>query len=141
MNVSTLSFIGSNVRRFRKNRKWTQEDMAKRSNISRIALIHIESGKAVPTLDTLSSLASALEIPMTSLFAKPADKASELGTVHSDAREEVEAIDYELKSIFDKLRACNLNQVVTLRKVIDTVLLGYTDKESEAAPLPQTSSV
>lgn len=123
-----LNYIGSNVRRFRKNRKWTQEEMARRANISRIALIHIESGKAVPTLDTLASLANVLEIPMTSLLARPVERTEGgLAPVSADPGE-VDAIDYELRTIMDKLRSCNLNQVVTLRKVIDTVLLGYQDR-------------
>jgi|GEM_PF-3462374 len=122
-----LNYIGSNVRRFRKNRKWTQEEMARRANISRIALIHIESGKAVPTLDTLASLANVLEIPMTSLLSRPVERDSGLAAAVSADPGEVDAIDYELRGIIDKLRSCNLNQVVTLRKVIDTVLLGYQD--------------
>lgn len=129
-----LNYIGSNVRRFRKNRKWTQEEMARRANISRIALIHIESGKAVPTLDTLASLANVLEIPMTSLLSRPVSHQSDAAALSAVADPgEVDAIDYELRSIMDKLRNCNLNQVVTLRKVIDTVLLGYQDKPVHAA--------
>jgi transcriptional regulator with XRE-family HTH domain len=124
-----LNYIGSNVRRFRKNRKWTQEEMARRANISRIALIHIESGKAVPTLDTLASLANVLEIPMTSLLSRPVERTGDLNAAALTADPgEVDAIDYELRTIMDKLRSCNLNQVVTLRKVIDTVLLGYQDR-------------
>ncbi|MCA2961926.1 MAG: helix-turn-helix transcriptional regulator [Silvanigrellales bacterium] len=128
-----LNYIGSNVRRFRKNRKWTQEEMARRANISRIALIHIESGKAVPTLDTLASLANVLEIPMTSLLSRPVAHTGDSAAALLADPGEVDAIDYELKNIMDKLRSCNLNQVVTLRKVIDTVLLGYQDRPAAAA--------
>lgn len=128
-----LNYIGSNVRRFRKNRKWTQEEMARRANISRIALIHIESGKAVPTLDTLASLANVLEIPMTSLLARPVERTEGSTAPVAADPGEVDAIDYELRSIMDKLRNCNLNQVVTLRKVIDTVLLGYQDRSPALA--------
>ena len=125
-----LNYIGSNVRRFRKNRKWTQEEMARRANISRIALIHIESGKAVPTLDTLASLANVLEIPMTSLLSRPVERVEGVAVALTADPGEVDAIDYELRGIMDKLRSCNLSQVVTLRKVIDTVLLGYQDRAS-----------
>jgi transcriptional regulator with XRE-family HTH domain len=125
-----LNHIGSNVRRYRKNRKWTQEEMARRANISRIALIHIESGKAVPTLDTLASLANVLEIPMTSLLSRPVERVEGALAPLSADPGEVDAIDYELRSIMDKLRSCNLNQVVTLRKVIDTVLMGYQDRST-----------
>ena len=129
-----LNYIGSNVRRYRKNRKWTQEEMARRASISRIALIHIESGKAVPTLDTLASLSNVLEIPMTSLLSRPMTAAGDnLAAALLADPGEVDAIDYELRSIMDKLRSCNLNQVVTLRKVIDTVLLGYQDRPVAAA--------
>jgi transcriptional regulator with XRE-family HTH domain len=129
MNPS-LNYVGSNVRRFRKNRKWTQEELARRASISRIALIHIESGKAIPTLDTLASLSNVLEIPMTSILSRPVSSASEnlTSTLQGADAGEMDAIDYELRSIMEKLRNCNLSQVVTLRKVIDTVLMGYQDR-------------
>ena len=127
MNPSHLSSIGVNVRRYRKNRKWTQEELARKADISRIALIHIESGKAIPTLDTLSSLSNVLEIPMTALFSK-ADKAAEGVTTDEF---ELDAIDTEIRGIVSKLRGCSLSQMVTLRKLIDTVLIGYQDRVSE----------
>jgi transcriptional regulator with XRE-family HTH domain len=129
MNASHLSSIGANVRRYRKNRKWTQEELARKADISRIALIHIESSKAIPTLDTLSSLSNVLEIPMTALFTK-ADKPVDMEALGTDEFE-MDAIDTEIRGIVSKLRGCSLSQMVTLRKLIDTVLVGYQDRVSE----------
>ena len=132
MSPSQLSFIGSNVRRHRKARKWTQEELARKADISRIALIHIESDKAVPTLDTLASLANVLELPMTNLLTPPEGSEAEKQVAFSSAvAPETEALDFEVKSIIGKLRNCNLSQVVTLRKVIDTVLIGYHERPTE----------
>lgn len=63
-----LTYIGLNVRQLRKDRKWTQDEASKKAGISRIALIHIESGKAVPTIETLSLLAGIYEVSLTSLL-------------------------------------------------------------------------
>lgn len=67
-----LQNIGRNVRSLRKVRRWTQEELANRAGISRIALIHIESGKALPTLETLASLSGQLDVKLEELFAQEA---------------------------------------------------------------------
>lgn len=64
-----LQNIRRNVRSLRKVRCWTQEELANRAGISRIALIHIESGKALPTLETLASLSGQLDVSLEELFS------------------------------------------------------------------------
>jgi hypothetical protein len=81
----------------------------------------------------LSSLSNVLEIPMTALFAK-ADRSAEMGAADTADVFEMDAIDTEIKGIVAKLRGCSLSQMVTLRKLIDTVLVGYQDRISEVAP-------
>lgn len=128
MNPS-LIYIGENIRRFRKNRKWTQEELARRADISRIALIHIESGKALPTLDTLASITAVLNLPMTSLLVKPlarpefdtAPGAGAGGSLDGDSPD----LDTELQMLTDVLRSCSLHQVTALRKIIESLLATF----------------
>jgi transcriptional regulator with XRE-family HTH domain len=76
-----LCFVGLNVKRFRKQKHWTQEETAKREDISRIALIHIESGRAIPTLETISNLCRVLEVSLPSKLRNYSDSAKSLEKV------------------------------------------------------------
>lgn len=131
---SNLTYIGANIRRFRKSRKWTQEEMAKRANISRIALIHIESSKALPTLDTLSALAGVLEIPITSLMAKPITSEPTGTDAQGESPDLTHAVEFELTHIVDSLKACTFSQIVAVRRIIDSVLLGFSEGKSIEIP-------
>ena len=127
---SNLSYIGHNVRQLRKVRKWTQDEAARKAGISRIALIHIESGKAVPTIETLTALAGIYEVPLTSLLIRSfADRgeASEAGDVASPL-DGVDAFEYELSQINQALKGCSLNEVLAIRKVVDSIMSGFLER-------------
>ena len=132
---SNLSFIGTNIRRFRKNRKWTQEELAKRADISRIALIHIESGKAVPTLDTLSALAKVFEISIVTVLSPPHDPLPtalnstqvELGNAPL-APTSTHTPEAELQLFLEVLRGCSLHQLVAVRKIVLSLLSAFNSR-------------
>jgi putative transcriptional regulator len=85
-----LQNIGRNIRNLRKIRRWTQEELANRAGISRIALIHIESNKALPTLETLASLSSQLDVTLEELFTHgPIDQNQ--STVLAHARTKIQS--------------------------------------------------
>lgn len=52
--------FGARVKQLRKARKWTQEELARRSDISLSFLGHIERGTRKASLETLIQLANAL---------------------------------------------------------------------------------
>lgn len=134
---SNLNFVSSNIRRLRKSRRWTQEELAKRAHISRIALIHIENGKALPTLETLSSLSQVFGVSLPSLLYQPRSEGAEgshvdLTNVTSFTGNHVTE---EIDSIVHSLRDCSLKQVLAIRRVIDSIISGFTH-ESLNAPSP-----
>ncbi len=63
--------IGQRIRELRvqKTDRWTQENLAERARISVSFLSMIERGERVAHVETLASLAGALEVPLTELFA------------------------------------------------------------------------
>jgi transcriptional regulator with XRE-family HTH domain len=64
--------LALNVRRLRKERGWTQDDLAAETRVEQAAISLIENGRANPTLLILESIARALDVAFIELFAAPA---------------------------------------------------------------------
>src|SRR5256886_14991056 len=66
--------IGSEVRRLRKSLDLTMAELAASSGISAGMLSKIENGAISPSLATLDSLAKALNVPISRLFAETEER-------------------------------------------------------------------
>ena len=64
--------IGSTIRAFRLQKGLSQGDIEKKTGLLRCSLSRVENGHTVPSLDTLSKIASALDLPITQFFADDA---------------------------------------------------------------------
>src|SRR5438093_12875489 len=62
--------MASRVRAARSHRRWTLDELATRSTVSRRLLVHIEHAEANPSLATLLKLAAALGITLTELLSQ-----------------------------------------------------------------------
>lgn len=60
--------VGAEVRRWRQTRALTLADVGERSGLNVGYLSQIENRKAVPSLDALSAIAAALDVPIAWLF-------------------------------------------------------------------------
>lgn len=60
--------IGKRIRQLRKERKWSQEELALRANINRTYIGELERGEKNATVDILAKVVSALEITFEELF-------------------------------------------------------------------------
>ncbi len=60
--------IGKRIEYLRKQKKFTQEELAFRSNINKNYLCDIEKGRRNPTLIILSKISNGLEITLEELF-------------------------------------------------------------------------
>lgn len=58
------------VRRIRKGRGWSQERTAAEAGIDRVTLVHIETGRSSPTVETLQKLAGALGVEVADFFPR-----------------------------------------------------------------------
>jgi transcriptional regulator with XRE-family HTH domain len=66
---SVAAELAARVRAARGQRRWTLDELASRSTVSRRLLVQIEHGDANPSLATLLKLAAALGITLTELVA------------------------------------------------------------------------
>lgn len=67
--------LGATIRELRQNRAMTLADLANRSTLSIGLLSRLENGGGNPSLLTLTKLAAALDVPVVSLFRRPAPSA------------------------------------------------------------------
>ena len=62
--------IGLTIRGYRLKKGLSQGDIEKRTGLLRCYLSRVENGHTVPSLDTLTKIASALELPLSQFFAE-----------------------------------------------------------------------
>jgi transcriptional regulator with XRE-family HTH domain len=65
--------LGKAIRQLREKRGMTQEALAAKANLTGRSLSAIETGKANPTWATVGDIASALDVPVSTL-AKAAER-------------------------------------------------------------------
>ncbi len=68
--------LGSNIKKFRKSKKLTQEQLAELINIAPRTLYGIENGKNFVTAETLEKIITVLEITSSDLFTKQENLSS-----------------------------------------------------------------
>ena len=61
--------IGTAIRTFRLQKGLSQGDIEKKTGLLRCYLSRVENGHTVPSLDTLSKIALALDMPIAQFFA------------------------------------------------------------------------
>jgi len=61
--------IGTTIRAHRLQRGLSQGDIEKKTGLLRCYLSRVENGHTVPSLDTLSKIAMALDLPISRFFA------------------------------------------------------------------------
>lgn len=64
-------FLSQNLVSLRKARKLTQAALAKKADLPRSTLTHMESGQGNPSLKSLHAVAMALDVSLEELLAKP----------------------------------------------------------------------
>jgi transcriptional regulator with XRE-family HTH domain len=62
--------IGTAIRGYRLQKGLSQGDIEKRTGLLRCYLSRVENGHTIPSLDTLSKIAGALELPLSQFFAE-----------------------------------------------------------------------
>ena len=67
MTIEQFSMV---LRQLREERGLSQEQLAERADLNRSYLGEVERGRAVPSIVTVSKLAGALEIRLSSMIAR-----------------------------------------------------------------------
>ncbi|MEL7567920.1 MAG: helix-turn-helix transcriptional regulator [Dehalobacterium sp.] len=63
-----IKLVGERIRNLRKERNWTQEELAHRANIHRSHLGEIERGETSVTVESIAKIANAFEITVEDIF-------------------------------------------------------------------------
>ena len=70
-----LTFIGKNIRFFRRSRNWTLVQLASKIGIQEGPLGRIERGENLPSATVIYHLTQALDVPANALFAPDPSQA------------------------------------------------------------------
>lgn len=65
--------IENNVKMYRAKYNFTQEELAKKVNVTRQTIISLEKGSYIPSLELAMNLAEVFEVNIESLFYKRED--------------------------------------------------------------------
>ncbi|MBC5624741.1 helix-turn-helix transcriptional regulator [Clostridium sp. NSJ-49] len=91
--------IGGKIKDLRKERKLTQVELAKKSNISRSYLTDIENDRYNPSIETLKAIANSLEVTLSDILS---DKVAEDNSLNYRDKK---SITKDLKKLMDDFRA------------------------------------
>lgn len=72
--MDTMNLIvANNIKRLRKEKKLSMDELAKLSGVSKSMLAQIERGEGNPTLSTLWKLSNGMKVPFDALTVRPKD--------------------------------------------------------------------
>ncbi|MDZ7803502.1 helix-turn-helix transcriptional regulator [Thiohalophilus sp.] len=68
MSVTARELLARRVRELRREKGWSQEDLAVASNLHRTYIGTVERAEQSITVDSIEKLATALDVPVAKLF-------------------------------------------------------------------------
>jgi transcriptional regulator with XRE-family HTH domain len=87
--------VGANLRRHRKSRNMSLDDLAVASGVSRAALSHIETSQGNPTVGVLWKIAVGLGIPFSELLGETRE---EIGVLRRNESQVLRSADGKMES-------------------------------------------
>lgn len=123
--------LGKNIKKYRKEKGITQEDLAKKCDLSKNGLWNYENGKREPNIDTLNKIARALDVTIHDLIG-PNTMLKMDSTVEGDG-EILYPDKIKDRVILDLLCYCNLTGVTGVFNlthedkdfIFDTILYNF----------------
>lgn len=64
------AILAQNVRTFRRELRWTQEELAGNAGLDRTQVSAVERSLGNPSLETIAKMAEALQVPAAELLAR-----------------------------------------------------------------------
>lgn len=99
------------VKRLRLERAWSQEQLAQLSSLSVRTIQRVENNE-VPSLETLSALASVFNISVSDLVSEPPIESIELDNRINEAKWQVENEIRLLKNIIVAVIVCSIMYII-----------------------------
>ena len=79
--MKTKNIVGTNIRKFRTNARFTQENLALKSGLSQGFINQLENGKRRYTQNCLELIIKALDVPMIALFKEESKTFNDQPTI------------------------------------------------------------
>ena len=86
--------VGARVKQLRQSRRFTQEQLAERANLSYKFVGELERGRANPTLTTLASLSDALGVSLVDILGIDVAKPKLSPRQATQVREALESLEH-----------------------------------------------
>jgi transcriptional regulator with XRE-family HTH domain len=83
-NNLILMNIGATIRTYRLQKGMSQGDIEKRTGLLRCYLSRVENGHTIPSLDTLSKIAHAMDLPLGHFFGEQVTNGKRLPRLSED---------------------------------------------------------
>lgn len=103
--METKNVIAQNIRKYRKERKMTQKDLAEKIGVSISAVSNWEKGNNVMTIDNLFDVCNALDVPIS--------KMSDVDNFQCSQTEKELILNFREASDFDQLTVLTTLNVKT----------------------------
>ena len=108
-----LGTIGEKIARKRREKGWTQKQLAYKAGISSAYLVKIESGDKIPSLETFVSIVSALDASADELLSDALDRSG----------------GAEMICYIEKIEQKDCATRILIYKVLDTLLEALCEKD------------
>ncbi|WP_135553341.1 helix-turn-helix domain-containing protein [Paenibacillus cymbidii] len=107
--MDVLNAVGERIRNYRKERKWTQQQLAEKANVNESYVGKVERGERNVTIDSLLKITGALEITLEQLFKN----------IQSNRQSRSNEV---LTEIINRLHGRNLKEQQKILAIIDLVI-------------------
>ncbi len=110
--------LGGRIKDLRKKKLFTQEILGERAMVSYKFVGEIERGEANPTVDVLSRIAEALEVPLMDLFIFPEGSEKKESLSYREPREHGHYVQEALKGLLPTKDIKKQRQVLKAIKLL-----------------------
>ncbi|HHY17435.1 MAG TPA: helix-turn-helix transcriptional regulator [Firmicutes bacterium] len=117
---NNMNNLGKVLRSLRRQRGFTQEQLAERADLHPTYIAKIEAGERLPSLDTLVSLSNVLQAPLHVIMERVESQVMP-GVVHDgvqDSSEDLQQIKREITYMVEDL---NLEEGLLVRDILRLV--------------------
>lgn len=83
--IADFKNVGNNVKRFRKEKGWTQHELATHCSVNREKISRIENGTKDYMYSTLLEVCKALEIDVSEVVSKTSDKETQSSDISNSS--------------------------------------------------------
>lgn len=110
--------IGEKLKQVRKNAKLTQRELAEKCSMSRSYLADLERDRYNPSIDTLQTIANALNISVNIFFEDDSNKNVEEKTAKAE-EDIINSFSDEEKMLLEKVKTLSPEKARTILKMIE----------------------